>query len=74
MSLSSTWMTREFLASSSLLTATSFSNFQTNELVEQPDDKGVSRFFVVVAPFAACMLWEKKINAEGKPVVQCPDQ
>ena len=34
-------MTREFLASSSSLTAMSLSNFQTNELVEQLDDKEV---------------------------------
>jgi len=34
-------------------------NFQTNELAEQLDDKGVSRFFVVV---------------DGKELVQFPDQ
>jgi len=39
MSLPSSLMTREFLASSLLLTAKSLSNFQINELVEQLDDK-----------------------------------
>jgi len=43
MSLSSTWMTTEFLASLSLLTAMSMPTFQTNELIEQLDDKEVCR-------------------------------
>jgi len=53
MSLPSSLMTREFLASSLLLTAKSLSNFQINELVEQLDDKE---------------------DADGKPLVQFPDQ
>jgi hypothetical protein len=43
-----------------VLTASHLSNFQTNELVEQLDGKEVSCVFVVVA--------------DGKPLVQFPDQ
>ena len=67
-------MTRECRGSSSLLlrlmlagfgrrrlmlTASHLSNFQTNKLAEQLDDKGVSRFFVVV---------------DSNELVQFPDQ
>ena len=54
--------------------ASHMSNFQTNELVKKLDDKRVSRFFVIVAPFAAWMCWQKEIDADGKPLVQFPNQ